>query len=118
MSAPELAPVADGRNRSLCFVQGSQAPCAQFHPLRLAVFIDSHLLDVRLESAIGRALGVGHVVSVLNLLASQCTHARHTIHSAGITGLERSDSNIDPFWMTFCSVTSDEESITKGPRGF
>ena len=63
MSAPELAPVADGRNRSLCFVQGSQAPCAQFHPLGLAVFIDSHPLDVRLPLAFGAHVRVANTMS-------------------------------------------------------
>jgi hypothetical protein len=61
--APELAFVADARIGSLCFVQGSQAPCAQFHPLGLAVLVDGHPLDVRLPLAFGAHVRVADTVS-------------------------------------------------------
>ena len=63
VSAPELAFVAGCRNGSLCFIQGSQAPGAQFHPLGLAVFVDGHPLDVRLPLALGSHIRVADIVA-------------------------------------------------------
>jgi hypothetical protein len=60
---PELAWVADARDGSLCFVQGSQAPCAQFHPLGPTVLVDGDPLDVRLPLAFGAYVRVANIVS-------------------------------------------------------